>query len=124
MIAEWHAIYLLPRTGRHWKDRGESGIWWRHGRPLADARYQLYYWRTYTGREVDFILEHGEKIIAVEVKWSHKLEDIDLSGLKDCARDLKGRHLMSVLLYPGTEIVAVDKHTLVMPFSFFFGIDF
>lgn len=91
---------------------------------LADARYQLYYWRTYTGREVDFILEHGEKIVAVEVKWSHKLEDIDLSGLKDCARDLKGRHLMSVLLYPGTEIVAVDKHTLVMPFSFFFGIDF
>lgn len=90
---------------------------------LADARYQLYYWRTYTGREVDFILEHGEKIVAVEVKWSHKLEDIDLSGLKDCARDLKGRHLMSVLLYPGTEIVAVDKHTLVMPFSFFFGID-
>ena len=91
---------------------------------LADARYQLYYWRTYTGREVDFILEHGEKIIAVEVKWSHKLEDIDLSGLKDCARDLKGRHLMSVLLYPGTEIVAIDKHTLVMPFSFFFGIEF
>ena len=91
---------------------------------LADARYQLYYWRTYTGREVDFILEHGEKIVAVEVKWSHKLEDIDLSGLKDCARDLKGRHLMSVLLYPGTEIVAVDKHTLVMPLSFFFGIDF
>lgn len=90
---------------------------------LADARYQLYYWRTYAGREVDFILEHGEKIIAVEVKWSHKLEDIDLSGLKDCARDLKGRHLMSVLLYPGTEIVAVDKHTLVMPFGFFFGID-
>lgn len=90
---------------------------------LADARYQLYYWRTYAGREVDFILEHGEKVIAVEVKWSHKLEDIDFSGLKDCARDLKGRHLMSVLLYPGTEIVAVDKHTLVIPFSFFFGIE-
>jgi hypothetical protein len=28
-------------------------------------------------------------ILCAEVKWSHKLEDIDLSGLKDCARDLK-----------------------------------
>lgn len=90
---------------------------------VADARYQLYYWRTYAGREVDFILERWEKFVAVEVKWSHKLEDIDLSGLKDCARGLKGRHLMSVLLYPGTEIVAVDKHTLVIPLSFFFGIE-
>lgn len=91
--------------------------------PLGNARYQLYYWRIYTGKEVDFIVEHGEKIVAVEVKWSHKLEDIDLSGLKGCARDLMGRHVMSVLLYPGSEMVAIDKHTLVMPFGFFFGIE-
>lgn len=90
---------------------------------LSDARYQLYYWRTYAGREVDFIIELGEKVVAIEVKWSHKLDDIDLSGLKDCARDLKGRHVMSVLLYPGTEIVGIDKHTLVMPFGFFLGIE-
>lgn len=90
---------------------------------LGDTRYQLYYWRIYAGREVDFIVEHGEKVIAIEVKWSHKLEDIDLSGLKDCARDLKGRHVMSVLLYPGTEMIAIDRHTLVMPFGFFFGVE-
>ena len=90
---------------------------------LSDARYQLYYWRTYAGKEVDFIIEKGEKVIAIEVKWSHKVGDTDLSGLKDCARDLKGRHVMSVLFYPGTEIVAIDKHTLVMPFGFFFGVE-
>ncbi|MEW6419685.1 MAG: ATP-binding protein [Nitrospirota bacterium] len=91
--------------------------------PLSDARYQLYYWRTYTGKEVDFIVELREKIIAIEIKWSQKLEDINLSGLKDCARDLKRRHVMSVLLYPGTEMLAIDKHTLVIPFGFFFGIE-
>lgn len=42
---------------------------------------------------------------------------------EDCARDLKGRHVISVLLYPGTEMIAVDKQTLVMPFGFFFGIE-
>jgi hypothetical protein len=30
---------------------------------------------------------------------------------------------MSVLLYPGTEMTAIDKRTLVMPFGFFFGIE-
>jgi len=90
---------------------------------IGGGRYQLYYWRTYAGREVDFIIENGEKIIAVEVKWSHKLERSDIAGLKDCARDLKGRHVLSVLLYPGTELVAIDKQTIAMPFGFFFGID-
>jgi hypothetical protein len=90
---------------------------------LGDTRYQLYFWRTYTGREVDFILEHGEKVVAIEVKWTQNLGDSDLAGLKDCARDLKGRHRLSILLYPGTEMIAADKHTIVMPFGFFFGVD-
>ncbi len=90
---------------------------------VGDIRYQLYYWRTYTGREVDFLIEQGERIVAIEIKWTQNLGESDLSGLKDCARDLKGRHIMSVLLYPGTELTAIDKHTLVMPFGFFFGIE-
>lgn len=90
---------------------------------LGEMRYQLYYWRTYAGREVDFIIEHGENVVAVEVKWSHKLEAPDLKSLKDCARDLKGRHLLSILLYPGVELVAIDRLTLAMPFGFFFGIE-
>lgn len=90
---------------------------------IGDMRCQLYYWRTYAGREVDFILERGEKVIAIEVKWSHKLEDAEISGLKDCAKDLKGRHVLSILLYPGTEMIAIDKQTIAMPFGFFFGIE-
>ncbi|MBI5043324.1 MAG: ATP-binding protein [Nitrospirae bacterium] len=90
---------------------------------IGDMRCQLYYWRTYAGREVDFILERGEKVIAIEVKWSHKLEDVEISGLKDCAKDLKGRHVLSILLYSGTEMIGIDKQTIAMPFGFFFGIE-
>jgi len=88
---------------------------------LGDIRYQIYYWRTYAGREVDFLIEHGERVVAIEVKWTQNLGESDLAGLKDCARDLKSRHRLSILLYPGTEMVAIDKSTLVMPFGFFFG---
>lgn len=90
---------------------------------LGEARYQIYYWRTYTGREVDFIIEYGEKLVAIEVKWSHKLGNYDVAGLKDCANNLKGKHVLSVILYSGTEIVAIDKQTIAMPFGFFFGIE-
>ncbi len=90
---------------------------------LEDMRYQLYYWRTYAGKEVDFLLEQGERVVAIEVKWSHRFERSDLSGIKDCAGHLKDRHVLSLLLYPGTEIVAIDKQTIAMPFNFFFGRD-
>lgn len=89
----------------------------------GDLRYQAYYWRRYAGREVDFLIEHGERIVAVEVKWTQNLGESDLAGLKDCARDLKDRHILSILLYPGTEMIAADKQTIIMPFSFFFGIE-
>lgn len=88
-----------------------------------DMKCQLYYWRTYAGREVDFLIEHGERVVAIEVKWTQNLGESDISGLRDCARDLKDRHRLSILLYPGTEMIAVDKQTLVVPFSFFFGIE-
>ena len=89
----------------------------------GDIRCQIYYWRTYAGREVDFLLEQGESVVAVEVKWAQNLGESDLAGLKDCARDLKGRHRLSILLYPGTEMVAVDRQTIVVPFGFFFGME-
>lgn len=118
---DWKTLERQNRVGNMVETWAASEI--RKIIQLGDTRYQLYYWRIYAGREVDFIIEHGKKLVAIEVKWSHKLEDIDLSGLKDCARDLKERHVISVLLYPGTEIIAIDKHTLVMPFGFFFGLE-
>lgn len=120
-VENWQTLERQGRVGNLVETWAASEL--RKLISLGDMGYRLYYWRTYAGREVDFIIEHGEKVVAIEVKWSHKLEDSDLAGLKDCARDLKGRHVMSVLLYPGTEMIAVDKQTIVMPFGFFFGID-
>jgi len=120
-VEDWKTLERQGRVGSMVETWAASEL--RKLISLGDMRYQLYYWRTYAGREVDFLIEHGEKIIAIEVKWSHKLESSDIAGLKDCAQDLKGRHVLSVLLYPGTELVAIDKQTIAMPFGFFFGVD-
>lgn len=120
-VEDWKTLERQGRVGSMVETWAASEL--RKLVSLGETRYQLYYWRTYAGREVDFLIEHGENIVAIEVKWSQKLEISDMAGLKDCAKDLKGRHVLSVLLYPGTELVAVDKQTIAMPFSVFFGID-
>lgn len=121
-VEDWKTLERQGRVGSMVETWAASEL--RKLISLGGTRYQLYYWRTYARREVDFIIEHGDRIVAVEVKWSQKLESSDLAGLKDCARDLKGRHVLSVLLYPGTELVAIDKQTIAMPFGVFFGIDY
>lgn len=119
---EWDTLERQGKTGNMVETWAAAEL--RKLLCLGEKRYQLYFWRTYAGKEVDFILERGERLVAVEVKWTQNLGDADLAGLKDCARDLKGRHAFSILLYPGTEMVAADKQTLVMPFGFFLGMDF
>jgi len=83
---------------------------------------QLYGWRTYTGREVDFLLTRGEDIVAIEVKAARRVTPYDLQGLAACRELLGGRLRRSVLLYPGTEAIALNADTVALPLTTFFGL--
>jgi len=89
---------------------------------VTDHRFQLYFWRTQTGREVDFLIERGGKLLAIEVKWSHRIDESDITSLKQCAEDLKDKLLFSVIIYSGTEIVPISPKMIALPFPVFFGI--
>ena len=39
---------------------------------LMTPKARAYFWRTTTGAEVDFVLEHGKKALAFEVKLTRK----------------------------------------------------
>ena len=88
----------------------------------SDFRMQIFFWRTQTGSEVDFLLEHSGESVALEVKWSHKIEDSAITLLKRCADDLKERLRLSVILYGGTEVVPLTPKMIAIPFPVFFGI--
>jgi len=49
--------------------------------------YQLYYWRTSHGKEVDFVLYGENGLIAIEVKHSDKIRSKDLNGLRQFKSD-------------------------------------
>mgnify|MGYP005811313915 CR=1 FL=1 len=90
---------------------------------VAGPGFGLWFWRPHAGREVGFRIGGGEARGAVEVKWSQRISEADIAGLRQVALDLKGRVRLGILLYPGTEALVLDAHTLALPFSIFFGVD-
>ena len=92
---------------------------------LATASWHTYLWnfRTRTGREVDFLLEREYRVMGIDVLWKKEFTPADLAGLRSCREALGDRYRMGVLLYRGTEAVAVDASTLALPFPIFFGIE-
>ncbi len=91
--------------------------------PISNHGFQLYFWRTQAGQEVDFLIERGRKLVAIEVKWSHRIDESHITNLKRCAEDLKDRLHFSVILYRGTEIVPFTPKIVAIPFPVFFGIE-
>jgi predicted AAA+ superfamily ATPase len=64
----------------------------------SEKNYQISYWRTSSGFEVDFIL--GECEIAVEVKSSQMVTDNHLKGLRALKEDYSARQFIVVSLDP------------------------
>lgn len=77
--------------------------------------YQIHYWRTVSGNEVDFVLygEHG--LVAIEVKRSRTVTAKDVSSLKSFSEDYPAADL--VLLYGGTERLQMGPVS-VIPVSY------
>ncbi len=91
--------------------------------PLADPRMQLFFWRTQTGHEVDFLVERAGELVAIEVKWAHRIADSDIKGLRRCEQDLGDKLRFSIVLYAGREVVPLSRKVAAIPFSVFFGVE-
>ncbi|MBI5197427.1 MAG: ATP-binding protein [Nitrospirae bacterium] len=88
---------------------------------VGSRRIGFGYWRTRSGQEVDFLLECGEEVVGVEVKWGTGFRENDLAGLKDCRDAIGPRFRFGVLLHGGREAIGLDERTLAVPFGVFFG---
>lgn len=65
--------------------------------------YQLYYWRTQTGLEVDFIAYGPRKLIAFEVKRKSYIDSKDMKGLKAFKEEYPNAECY--LIYGGDQIL-------------------
>lgn len=72
-------------------------------RGLNDCDFNIHYWRTKTGLEVDFVLADGN--VAVEVKISDKIRKQDLNGLLAFAKEQPGCKCYIIANIPKTRTI-------------------
>ena len=71
-----------------------------------NARYEIYFWRSRAGLEVDFVLYGRDAIYAIEVKNTSRIRPEDLRALREFRKDYpKSR---TILLYRGKERILTD----------------
>jgi predicted AAA+ superfamily ATPase len=78
---------------------------------LHGLDYELYYWRTANGQEVDFILYGESGLIAIEVKRAANIRTKELRGLKAFARDYPQASLY--MFYGGDKKIFIENITLL-----------
>ena len=86
-----------------------EGLVAQHLRAHIDYRQldcQLYFWRTYSGNEVDFIVYGKDLFWAIEVKAGKDVKPEDLRGLRSFAADFP--QAKSYLLYRGKDRLEID----------------
>ena len=74
----------------------------------------LYYWRTVTGKEVDFVLEWGRKLLAVEVKLTDRPKYSDIETLK-LFLDEYPEMSAAILVHTGNEIKIIHDRIAAVP---------
>ena len=84
----------------------------------AASKMDLYYWRTKSGVEVDFILYGQDAFYAIEVKSSKTVHPQDIKGLLAFKEDYP--QASALMLYRGKERLRI-KNVLCLPCEKFFA---
>jgi hypothetical protein len=74
----------------------------------------LYYWRTVSGAEVDFVIEHGRRLLAFEVKYTTRPEHQDIRNLLLFLKEYPETAL-GVLVHAGSSIQWLHTRIVAVP---------
>ena len=87
---------------------------------LMTPSARLYFWRTIDGAEVDFVLEHGRRLLAIEVKLTNNLGYRDSAGIR-LFLEKHPKASGGLILYGGREIKRLDENIIAIPWTFITG---
>jgi len=85
---------------------------------LLTPKARIYYWRTVGGKEVDFVLEYGKRLIAVEVKLSTSPNYRDTEGIKSFLQEYPETSI-GIIIHTGNEVKYLGQKILAMPWIMF-----
>ena len=82
---------------------------------------QVFYYRTRSGLEIDFLLQTSKGILTVEVKMREAVSKADIRPMQRVARELGSRWLGGLVLYRGRELYEIEPGYWAVPTYRFFG---
>lgn len=81
-------------------------------------RPKLFYWRTASGQEVDFVLEdRAGRVTGIEVKAAATLGSSDVRGLHALATAVGKSWVRGVVLYTGTQVIPFSANLHGIPLN-------
>lgn len=81
---------------------------------------RLYFWRTRSGREIDFVVEHGRRLLAIEVKRTMRVGYGDTASLR-AFLDEYPEAAGGLLLHGGREIRRLGEKIVALPWTVLTG---
>lgn len=81
---------------------------------LITPRPRLYYWRTTTNKEIDFVMEWGRKLLAFEVKLSGQPKFSDTENLRLFLEEYP-ETAAGILVHTGSEIKRMHEKIVAAP---------
>ena len=85
---------------------------------FSGIRAELRYFRTDSGKEVDFVLERPDgSLVGIEVKTSDYVNSDDFKGLETLRDITKDDFICGVVLYTGNNVVSFGGGLLAVPLS-------
>lgn len=84
----------------------------------ANPRLGLFHYRTYSGLEVDYVIEHSDgRVFGIEVKSSPSPASDDFRGLRALAEDVGDQFAGGVVLHTGESVLTFGRDLFALPVS-------
>lgn len=87
---------------------------------LLAPRARLHFWRTQTGDEVDFVLEHGRRVVGIEVKMTNSPGYRHSAGLVKFLAE-HPQAIGGILVHGGQTIRRLDEKIVAAPWPLLTG---
>ena len=84
----------------------------------ANSRATLSYYRTSDKKEIDFILEFTNGIVAIEVKASKSVSKSDFKHMYHLKREIPNTFAKGIVLYNGESFLKIDENMYAITFGF------
>ncbi|MFZ5907971.1 MAG: ATP-binding protein [Nitrospirota bacterium] len=81
---------------------------------LMTPKAKVFYWRTTNGKEIDFVVEHGKKLLAFEIKLTQNPSFNDIKNLLTFI-DAYPQTVRGLLLHSGNSLQRLHSKVLAVP---------